>query len=140
MEKNFKKQAVYAELTGKLKKALKYEFYLQAIVYEYAIIEDRLNSFLKYSDITQDIKTVGKKIGKLQKVENKLLKKYFTAELELITTSWVSKRNQIIHSFVKNPLSEAELKLIAEEGKEVIELLSSKSSYYKRATLKTNQL
>lgn len=49
--KNIQKQDAYRVECGRLKKALEYGFYLEAVSIEYALIEDRLNALLYYSGI-----------------------------------------------------------------------------------------
>ena len=46
---NMQKYANYKTQMGRLKKALSYQFYLEAIFIEYAIMEDRLESVLRHS-------------------------------------------------------------------------------------------
>ena len=44
------KQNTYREWIGKYNKAIRYEFYYEAILIDYALLEDRLRSFLYYQD------------------------------------------------------------------------------------------
>ncbi len=47
MMDGYEKQELYARLKGKLKRALAAEFWYEACMIEYAIIEDRTSSILK---------------------------------------------------------------------------------------------
>lgn len=48
VKNNIEKQATYREQLGKYKKALNNEFYFEAMLIVYAMIEDRMRSFLYY--------------------------------------------------------------------------------------------
>ena len=48
---NEQKHINYTEQMGRLKKALKYEFYIEAIAIEYAVMEDRLESILRHEGV-----------------------------------------------------------------------------------------
>ena len=48
---NTQKYETYKSINESLSKALKYGFYYEAIFLEYAIVEDRLASVLKYAGI-----------------------------------------------------------------------------------------
>lgn len=45
---NKDKQRTYQDLMGKHSKAMRYEFYIEALMIDYAMLEDRLRSFLYY--------------------------------------------------------------------------------------------
>lgn len=49
VENNYEKKETYAREIEKYKAAIKNEFYLEALVIVYAMLEDRLNSFLYHS-------------------------------------------------------------------------------------------
>lgn len=48
---NEQKYKNYRDQMVRLKKALKYEFYIEAIAIEYAIMEDRLESVLRHEGV-----------------------------------------------------------------------------------------
>lgn len=48
---NVQKYEIYKSIHESLSKSLKYGFYYEAIFLEYAILEDRLASVLKYAEI-----------------------------------------------------------------------------------------
>lgn len=50
-EKNMEKYEIYKSMNENLSKAMKAEFYYQAIFIEYAIIEDRCLSVLKHAGV-----------------------------------------------------------------------------------------
>lgn len=60
------KQQTYKTLTGRFDKAMKFEFYCEAILIDYAIIEDRLLSMLYHLGIRENRDS--------HKFDNKLLK------------------------------------------------------------------
>lgn len=51
---NKEKYQTYAKLTGRYKAALRYEFYYEGLVIDYALIEDRLRSYLYYIGILKN--------------------------------------------------------------------------------------
>lgn len=51
---NEEKRKTYQALKGKLSRALKQEFYLEAMLIDYALMEDRLRSYLYYMGIFSD--------------------------------------------------------------------------------------
>lgn len=65
---NSEKQAAYREQLGKYKNALKYEFYFQAMLIVYAMMEDRLRSFLYYIGALRRPDDTGMNVKKTKKV------------------------------------------------------------------------
>ena len=69
---NKDKQNTYKQLTGKYNKAMRYEFYFEAMMIVYAFMEDRLRSALYYvgvfSDRNQFKAGSGKTQGKIRKI------------------------------------------------------------------------
>lgn len=70
-KKNMEKYATYKTMMENLSKAMRSEFYYQAIFIEYAILEDRATSALKYAHVKylnrngQEI-AISKKLNKLR--------------------------------------------------------------------------
>ena len=76
---NKEKQQVYATLKAKLKVAIHQEFYLEALLLEYSIMEDRLSSLLRHGGISY-LRSDGEEIfinKKLDKVSNAIRSKRF---------------------------------------------------------------
>ena len=85
---NMQKYANYKTQMGRLKKALSYQFYLEAIFIEYAIMEDRLESVLRHSGkwdpkpgTFPSLDAKRKKIAKLAEERKNPIRKYFPLEL-----------------------------------------------------------
>ena len=97
-EKNIK----YANLIDKMNKAIEQEFYFEAILLEYAILEDRTKSMLrhaKFSESTCD----GKLNEKLNTIKNsakfhdEYVRKHITNELLSNIHNWKNARNKLNH-------------------------------------------
>ena len=136
---NMLKYNNYKEQMGRLTKAMNAKFYLEAVFIEYAIMEDRLQSFLatagaynekKHWNLAGKIKTL---YGLLEH-ENHPLKRYLTKEQLLQINEWKDRRNPLIHALMKQSMTTESLAALAEEGREIIKTLNSKSSSYRRYT------
>lgn len=137
---NMQKYANYREQMGRLKKALAYQFYLEAVFIEYAIMEDRLESVLRHSgkwnpkpDQFVSINTKRKKVAKLAEEKKGLAHKYFSVELTDSIEKWIADRNQLIHALMKQSLHTEDLSGLAERGQDIVKTLSNKVSLYNRA-------
>ena len=137
---NMQKYANYKMQMGRLKKALSYQFYLEAIFIEYAILEDRLESILRYSGNwnprpgtfpSLDFKR--KKIAKLAEERKNPIRKYFPVELTDSIEVWKNERNRVIHALMKQSLHTEDLSKIAREGEILTKLICNKSTQYNRA-------
>lgn len=140
MEENMLKYANYKEQHERLNKALKHNFYLEAIFIEYAIIEDRLTSILRYEDNTIKSKngfvSIEKKINKVRAISGEaegLAIKYFTPNFLDTIESWKNRRNPLIHALMKQQLTTEGLLDLAIEGQAIVKELSRLSQNYKRA-------
>ncbi len=125
----------YKEQMGRLKKALLYEFYLEAIFIEYAIMEDRTEAILRYEGNECKSQNIGKKLNKIKTIsrdKKALPGKYFDDALVDRMMIWKDKRNTLIHALVKQQLKTEELKALAEEGNELVKELNRRSQNYKR--------
>ena len=136
---NMLKYENYKEQNKRLKKALDNEFYLEAVFIEYAIMEDRTESILRYEGNmieSNGFVSIDKKITKIEKVaENKkgLARKYFTVEFMEQIREWKNRRNGLIHALIKRNTTTQELIILAEEGHRLIKDLCRLSTNYKRA-------
>lgn len=137
---NMQKYTNYKTQMGRLKKALSYQFYLEAIFIEYAIIEDRLESVLRHGGNwnpkpgtfpSLDFKR--KKIAKLAEERKNPIRKYFPVELTDSIEVWKNERNRVIHALMKQSLHTEDLSKIAREGEILTKLICNKSTQYNRA-------
>ena len=136
---NMQKYENYKEQMGRLKKALKEQFYLEAISIEYAIIEDRIESVLRHSGVFRPDKhnMLNKKLNRLEEMQRKkdgLARKYFSDELISEIHSWKNERNPMTHALLNLKLHTEDLADIALRGEALVKIVSSKVSLYNRAT------
>lgn len=127
--KNMAKLDTYKILTSKLKKALKEEFYYEAIFIEYALLEDRTNSILKYAGIKPDGLKLSDKVNKLKDnpiFNNDCIKEKLPIKLLDDITDWKNKRNELVHKLADISSNDATLKSIATSGDELVKELSNK--------------
>ena len=136
VEKNMQKYESYKAMHENLSKAMRNEFYYQAIFIEYAILEDRLSSVLKYASVSytnrdgKDI-SISKKINKIRNREefsNKFYKDRFTEELLDELLKWITERNDFIHHLAKLPYDSESVKKTAEKGYELVMLVQKRSA------------
>ncbi len=139
ISKNILKYENYKEQNRRLTNALQNKYYLEAIFIEYAIMEDRTESILRYegNDIHSDsYVSIDRKITKIEKLaENKkgLARKYFTVEFMEQVRDWKKRRNSLIHALIKRNTTTQELIELAEEGRQLTKDLCRLSTNYKRA-------
>ena len=146
MPDNMLKYENYKEQNKRLTKALQNEFYLEAVFIEYAIMEDRTESILRYEGNTinsNGFVSIDRKITKIEKIaENKkwLARKYFTIEFMEQIRTWKNKRNGLIHALIKKNTTTHELIDLAEEGRQLTKELCRLSTNYKRAVSRQAKL
>ena len=138
---NLQKYENYKEQFKRLDKALKAGFNLEAIFIEYAIMEDRTSSILRYEN--NSIKTkdgrqpgIEKKLSKIKTIareKGSLPNRYFQDEFIDRIIAWKDGRNRMIHALLKQQLTTEGLASLAEEGKILARELSNKAGNYKRA-------
>ena len=126
---NKEKQSKYALLMKKLDIATNEEFYFEAILIEYAILEDRTESILRHADIKVP-KGLQKKINTIK--ENKIfeeekIKKHLTDKLINSIEIWKNHRNIIIHDLVESSYDKKEIKDIALTGECLVKRFANKS-------------
>lgn len=138
---NMQKYENYRMQMGRLSRAIKAEFYLEAIFIEYAVMEDRLESILvhagKFNPEKQD--NMHKKLRKLEEISREkkaLAHKYFSAELIQSIFSWKKSRNDLIHALMKQNLVTDELKEVALSGRDIVKTLNTKSTSFRKANEK----
>ena len=104
-----------------LSKALKNEFYYEAIFIEYAILEDRLASVLKYAEIPYTDKS-GQDIG----IKTKLNR--LTPALIQECRTWTDERNSLIHHMANLPYDSEKIRQIAIDGNELVRQVKNKTA------------
>ncbi len=141
---NLQKYENYKEQFTRLERALKERFYLEAIFIEYAILEDRTSSILRYENNSVNTKdgrepSIDRKLRKIKDIAREkkgLPKRYFSDELIDQILAWKEERNRMIHALLKQQLTTEELRQIAKEGKVLARTLSNKANSYKKAVEK----
>ncbi len=139
LPENMLKYENYREQNKRLNKALQNEFYLEAVFIEYAIMEDRTESILRYegNEIQSNrFVSIDKKIKEIKKLlvdEECLAGRYFTDEFMDQLLSWKNQRNGLIHALIKRNTTTQELIDLAEEGRILTKDLCRLSTNYKRA-------
>ena len=141
---NMQKYENYREQFKRLDKALKYQFYLEAVFIAYAILEDRTKSILCYAGqwlpylksrkkhgATLDSKI--KKIKKLAEEKKALPHRYFSDGILDEVLLWKEDRNRLIHALMNQALTTEELEAYAYRGKKYARTLTDKAGYYRRA-------
>ena len=132
----------YKEQFDRLNKALKNEFYLEAIFIEYAILEDRTESVLHHAGLWEAYMK-GKKMAnigtKLTFIKNKAALKssslhpYFNDDLVEKLRAWKDKRNPLIHDLLNQKLGDNDLKDLAMEGSRLVRILRTRATSHNRA-------
>ena len=140
---NMQKYENYRVQMGRLSRAIKDEFYLEAIFIEYAVMEDRLESILVHSGKFNPDKhnTMDKKLRKIEEVSREkkaLANRYFSAELTQSIYAWKDRRNALIHALMKQNLVTEELKELAISGRDIVKTLNTKSTAFRKALEKLN--
>lgn len=132
----------YKAQFDRLNKALKNEFYLEAIFIEYAILEDRTESVLHHAGLWEAYMK-GKKIAnigtKLTFIKNKAsvksctLHPYFSDDLLDLLRDWKNRRNPLIHDLLNQRLGDDDLKNLALEGSKLVRILRTRATRHNRA-------
>lgn len=125
---------MYKSMNENLTKAMRSEFYYQAIFIEYAIIEDRCTSVLRHAGVKYlDSKGHETKLSqKLTKMRSNptfvvpYVRQRITPELLDDITEWKRERDQLIHALAKIPYDHESVKATAITGQELVKKLSSK--------------
>lgn len=133
---NMEKYDNYKEQLGRLKKAMDNHFLLEALFIEYAVIEDRTESILLHAD-----KQVRERAGLMEKVKairklqakDTLICKYILPDMMDAIEAWSKKRNDMIHSLMKQTMTTEDLEQITSQGQVLVKTLCSKTTSYKRA-------
>ena len=141
---NEEKRQVYSVLKTKLKIALQQEFYLEALLLEYAIVEDRLSSILRSSNLVY-LKNDGTEIfikQKTKKIRNahecKRFPIYKKVPMELMDEieDWLSVRNDLVHKSCTRVYNSEEVADCATVGNDLVRRISNTARNLKRAAEK----
>lgn len=132
--KNMEKYQTYKSMNENLSKAMRSEFYYQAIFIEYAIIEDRCTSVLKHAGVKY-LDSKGHEIKLSQKLTKMrdnpafhipYIQQRITLELLEEITVWKRERDKLIHALATIPYDHESVKATAVTGQELVKKLSSK--------------
>ena len=134
--KNYKKQAKYAELMERLGKALREEFYYEAIFIEFALFEDRTESLLRHAGISA-LDDRGHELGLHDKI--KLIKRHSKFNNEHVekhqlisilddVDSWRRTRNDLMHDLANEESSIDDVRKFAVLGDILVGKLNNKST------------
>ena len=141
---NMLKYHNYRTQFTRLNKALREEFYLEAIFIAYAIMEDRTESILRHTGKWEAYEksrkghniTIDSKIRYIQKMaeQKKSLPNRYLADgtLQRIL-EWKEERNRMVHALLKQAVSDEELAALATTGKELACNLRTKVNNLNRA-------
>lgn len=141
------KQQNYAEQAKRLKIALKYEFYVEALSIEYAVIEDRLQSILVHSgfsvfDKDGNLYGIKKNINRIKSCAffcDKRVRKLVPLELLDEIHDWKEKRNGVIHALLKREFGHGEIKEIAMQGDDLKRRIDNASKRINTFTAKLSE-
>ena len=144
IEKNMEKYEAYKKMHDDLNKAMKNEFYLQAIFLEYAIFEDRLLSVIIHAGMPPKNKD-GKDYKITRKIDiikdrNEFQTKYIRSRLDPALMEklreWTKRRNDLIHGLANMPYNSDDIRSVAEDGFELLKIVKSRSqsviNYFKK--------
>lgn len=132
----------YKAQFDRLNKALKNEFYLEAIFIEYAILEDRTESVLRHAGLWEaylgnrkqaSISTKLTFIKKRAMAKSSSFHPYFSDDLLDQLRDWKNKRNPLIHDLLNQKLGDNDLKDLALEGSDLIRTLRTRATAHNRA-------
>lgn len=139
---NDQKAENYRVLKSRLKRALNSEFWFEACMIEYAIIEDRTSSILQHGSVCANAYDSNKLLAnKLRSIKTQIGKKHPViskkVDLQLIEgiERWKDERNEIVHRSCNHIYDENAVKEIAIRGNDLTRRLINDSrkvsNYYK---------
>ena len=141
---NMQKFRNYQTQFTRLNKAMREEFYLEAIFISYAIMEDRTESILRHTGKWEAYEksrkgrslTIDSKIRYIQKMaeEKKSLANRHLADgtLQRIL-EWKEERNKLVHALLKQSVTVEDLSALANTGKDLACNLRTKVNNLNRA-------
>ena len=137
---NQQKHQIYATLKAKLKRAIASEYWFEACMLEYAIIEDRTMSILLHAGICKNenrrlsnkLNSLENQIGKQHPVISKKVDAKTIADILI----WKDRRDKAVHEACKRLYDENNMKEIAILGNELVDRITNEarkvSNYYRR--------
>ena len=141
---NVQKYQNYRNQFTRLNKALREEFYLEAIFIAYAIMEDRTESILRHTGKWEAYEksrkgrnqTIDSKIRYIQKMAEakKSLENRYLADgtLQQIL-EWKEERNRMVHALLKQAVTAEELAALAQTGSDLARRLRTNVTNLNRA-------
>lgn len=142
MSDNAEKQGRYATLKNKLRIAVEKEFWFEACMIEYAIMEDRTSSILQHARVCKNAYASKKTLAnKLSSIEQRIAEKHpiISKKVDVNTIiairEWKNERNDLVH---KSCLvyDEEKAKEIAKQGYDLVKSISNQSAKVSRLSNK----
>ena len=140
---NTQKADTYRMLKVRLKKALASAFWFEALMIEYAIIEDRTSSILEYGKVCKDPYSANKLLtNKLRSIKlqiekgHPVLSRKVDSQLIDDILTWKEERNTLVHRSCNSVYSEELAKEIAESGNDLVRRLDNDSRKVRNACRK----
>lgn len=147
---NMQKYRNYQTQFTRLNKAMREEFYLEAIFISYAIMEDRTESILRHTgkwdayaksrkghNVTIDSKI--RYIQKMAEEKKSLVNRYLADGTLQQVWEWKEERNRMVHALLKQAVSGEELAALAATGKELACKLRTRVNNLNRAIERENK-
>ena len=125
---NMEKYNTYKNSYEKLELAIENEFYFEACLITYAIIEDRLSSIMKYNGLKADRLSMYEKSNIIKDlISNKTngLENIFDIEEFKEIDNWRRHRNDVVHALMESTYDIEEYRKIALDGRKYAKYLSS---------------
>lgn len=131
---NQEKAEAYSLLKTKLKKALAASFWFEALMIEYAIMEDRTSSILQHGAVCNNaydpnkslvnkIRSINLQIGKRHPVISKKVNLKTINEI----LEWKEARNELVHRACNHIYDESAVRDLALQGNELVRKLINDS-------------
>jgi hypothetical protein len=101
---NIAKADSYAEAFKRMDLAIKSGFFIEALAIQEAIISDRLNSYINFSnpDFLKKHKSFGQLVGEWRKQFPEEIKEEVKINLAVSVDAWRRLRNEAVHGIVKS--------------------------------------
>ena len=125
---NMEKYNTYKNSYEKLELAIENEFYFEACLITYAIIEDRLSSIIKYNGLKSDRLSMYEKSNIIRNlISNKSngMENIFDIEEFKNIDNWRRHRNDVVHALMDSTYDIEEYKRIALDGRKYAKYLSA---------------
>ena len=130
---NMQKCRNYRDQMVRLNRALEFEFYLEAVFIEYAVMEDRLSSALRHAG-KKVPRGISRKIGILCKLQNQGYEPAETlGDLLSDVYAWKEERNSLMHGLMEQDVSTEQLRDLALSGQEIAKELNKAVARFNRA-------